>query len=484
MGLSSLKAKAINYCNKRQFGGVLEAPPLVPPTWSLFAPQSQIKSGNKLISFVPYDYQLKISELIDRHPITLIFKTRQLGITEMVASKFLHKACLNPAYFAAVISLGQGETSEISSRVREMRATAPNINFETDALTKLKVKGGGKILFRPSTESAGRSLASVSDILFDEAAFIKKIEQIYGNATASQKMVGVDARSIIVSTPNGRSNWFWQYFDSDNGDIDANQIRERIINKELPPLYYWTDKEGRCKIFIHWRAHPIYSLNDDYLEEQKKKYKLTDQLLQREYNFGLDDTDSTVFKLELITRATRGQWAEPIPGKRYVIGVDPATGGADYFVSQVWDITEKPYSLVAQLRERQTVTKSIKQTVDLTIKYRPEVVAVESNAAGAAIAESFINAMPWQRIEPVVTTSSSKRINTDRLVLLHESDSIIYPDDSFLPQEFTHFVQDEKGKREASSGWHDDTVMAAAIGLVFTEEPLSNEFNLGTIRFS
>ena len=134
-------------------------------------------------------------------------------------------------------------------------------------------------------------------------------------------MVGDKARVIIVSTPNGRANWFWQQFDRDNGDINADEIRKKIIKGDLPPFYYWVDDVGTCKIFVHHKAHPIYGHDPDYLEKVKAKYKLTDQLLQREYNFGLDDTDATVFNLELVRRATRGNWQTKLKNHKYLVVV-------------------------------------------------------------------------------------------------------------------------------------------------------------------
>jgi hypothetical protein len=480
MRLKTLKNLTANYDNDNTG---LSRPPDVPEQWEDFAPLCRIESGGKHISFNPYDYQRVLSDLIDKHQVTYVFKTRQLGITETIACKLFHKACLNSAYLSVVFSMRQEDTSAIAKRVREMRLGMPDVTFNTNSLTTLEITGGGQVLFRPSTENAGRSLASVSDILFDEAAHIEKISDIYGNATAAQQMVGDRAKVVIVSTPNGRANWFWQQFDKDNGDVDANAVRKQIIAGELPPFYWWTDEEGACKVFIHFKAHPIYGNDPDYLNKVQKKYKLTDQDLQREYNLGLDDTDATVFKGELIQRAARGTWSEPIRGHKYIIGVDPATGGADYFVTQVWDVSRKPHALVAQYRARASVTHGIEQTVTLCNKYRPVVLAVESNAAGAAIAESLSNKMRWQRVEPVVTTSMSKRINTDRLVILHEADEIVYPPDSHLPGELEHFIQDSKGRREASAGWHDDTVMAAAIALSSDadEGPRAGQ---GVIRFS
>jgi len=451
--------------------------------WQEFAAKCQIKSGAKITFFSAYDYQIELSKLIDKYQSIFIFKTRQLGITETVSCKLLHKACQNKAYNAAILSIGQSESSNIAKRVRSMTATIPTIAFASDSLTNLEINNGGRLIFRPSTESSIRSFESISDLFFDEAAFVPKIQQIYSGAIPSQSMVGASARTIVVSTPNGRASWFWEMFDSGNGDIDANQIRLEIISGKKPPFYYWIDEAGNCKVFIHYRAHPIYGNEFNFLAKIKKKYNLTDSALQREYNFGLDDSIATVFDHSLIKQATIGEWEAPQFRSKYIVGVDPATGGSDYFCAQVWDITTAPYRLVAQYRDRRSVSFGIEQVTKLCDQYRPLICAVESNAAGAAIVESLIDKMPWQEICPVHTSATSKRINTDRLVLLHETSDIQYPADSALPDELQHFLQLDTGKREAASGWHDDTVMAAAIAFAVlgkvTSEPGIREGRIG-----
>lgn len=442
----------------------------VPGNWQEFARDCQIKSGARIVSFMAYDYQIELSKLIDKYQSIWIFKTRQLGITETVSCKLLHKACQNKAYNAAVLSIGQSESSNIAKRVRSMVSTIPSVTFASDSLTNLEVNNGGRLIFRPSTESSIRSFESVSDLFFDEAAFVPKIQQIYSGAVPAQSMVGDEARTIVVSTPNGRASWFWEMFDADNGDIDANQVRLEIINGKKPPFYYWIDDAGNCKVFIHYRAHPIYGNDPEFLAKTKKKYNLIDAALQREYNFGLDESIANVFSYELIKQAAIGQWQEPQFRNKYIIGVDPATGGSDYFCAQVWDITAAPYRLVAQYRDRRSVSFGIEQVTKLCDQYHPLICAVESNAAGAAIVESLINKIPWQEICPIVTSATSKRINTDRLVLLHETSDIQYPQDSMLPEEFQHFLQTDTGKREAASGWHDDSVMAAAIAFAVLDQ--------------
>jgi hypothetical protein len=87
----------------------------------------RIRSGNKFIPFMPFDYQKVVSDLIDDYRGIMIFKTRQLGLTECISAKFLHKALLNPAYASAVLSLGQKESSNIAVRIQSMPANVKDL---------------------------------------------------------------------------------------------------------------------------------------------------------------------------------------------------------------------------------------------------------------------------------------------------------------------------------------------------------------------
>ena len=90
----------------------------LPDTWLKFANLCQIRSGSQVINFNPYQYQLKLIELIKVHHSTVIAKTRQLGITETVANYFLFKACKNPGYLGVIFSKTQSDTSNIAKRIR------------------------------------------------------------------------------------------------------------------------------------------------------------------------------------------------------------------------------------------------------------------------------------------------------------------------------------------------------------------------------
>lgn len=446
-----------------------------------FASQCRILSGKRVIPFKLYDYQIELSRLLDTYRGVVCFKTRQLGITEVLACKFLHKACLNNAYKAAVLSIGQSETSEVCLRIRSMPSQIRQVSFSTNSLTTLTIAHGGRVLFRPSTPNSLRSLASVSDILYDEAAFPKEIREIYAGATPSQDMVGDDARTAIVSTMSeeGKLSWFWEMFESSNGDVDVESRIAKVKDGTAPPFDYWVDENGWCKVLAHWKAHPVYSNIPNYLEKVKNEKKINDAKLQREYNLGIPESGGSLFVEFFINLCAVGQWRSPNRTRKYIAGVDPNFGGDDFYVCQVWDITVKPYNIVAEYRANNRSNEyNEEKTLELLDAYNPIITAVEKNSGGTIVLENLIKKRPKLRFEPVLTTATTKRINTDRLALALEFKEVGYPKEWEGVQEMRKFSM---LTRSATSG-HDDCISAWAAAWVWLDEALNEGNKINSIR--
>lgn len=444
------------------------------PGWEEFASRVAIRSGRKIIPFTPYEWQRELLEGLRTHPGCVVAKTRQVGATEFVASWLLWKAFGDPAYTAVVFSKNQEDSSDVAKRVRMMATAHPDCVLETENLKDLKLAGGGRILFKPSTPNAARGLPSVCDLFFDEAAFVDGISEIYGSALPATEMLGEEARVIVVSTPNGRNGFYWDRLNEDNGDRDVLETCRRVREGEIPPCQSWTDEGGWLKFVVHWRAHPVYSSRPDYLAGVKRRGRLTDSQLQQEYNLGFAEGAASVYPLELVERAARGIWQPLFPRARYVAAIDPNFGGGDYFTCLIFRIDIAPYSLVAEFRQnRAGKLINIDGAVRLLSPYRGGLMGltVEGNGGGNLYAADIASELPWLPTECVSTGEQNKILNTDRLLLLLERDLLIFPRDSALRREMPNFRETRSGSRRsrgAATG-HDDSVMAAA--LAFSDLP-------------
>jgi hypothetical protein len=449
----------------------------IPTEWENFAPLCKIRSGKKIIPFNPYNYQKRLSNLIDKTFGTVVTKTRQLGITETIANKFLHKACLNEGYTAVVLSKSQADTSNIARRVRLMISSLEDyIEPLDDSLTNISIKGGGRLLFRNSTINGCRGLESVSDILYDESSFVDGIEQIYDASIPSTEMVGDDARIIILSTPNGKAGFYWDKLSQDNGDKDIEQIIDLIKTGEIEPCQDWIDETGWAKMIIHWKAHPIYSQDTNYLENIQKKKKLSWATIQREYNLAFDEAEVNIFAAILVKIATIGDFKQ-LPGKPlfiakqpeeqaiYYAGLDTSNMGDDYTVFIILKYLESLMEVVAMFRDRKhTMAYNLNHIIDLLNTYNPEKTGIEvTGGTGQIYLEQLEQNFSKRKLEAIKTTGESKGIIIDRLLLAHEQEVIKYPS-GIIANEHISFRRNGR-KLEAPSGKHDDTVMGLAFAV-------------------
>ena len=152
----------------------------IPERWEDFVKLCTIRSGGQMRRFDPYQYQVLLSNLMDKRdyqgrPIECngtisVVKSRQLGCTQLVTSKFLHRASLNPAYVAMSFMRNQEDSSAIARRARQMlKGLTEYVIPDNDNVGFLKLKGLGELHFKNSNKEGSRSYDSVLDFLFDES---------------------------------------------------------------------------------------------------------------------------------------------------------------------------------------------------------------------------------------------------------------------------------------------------------------------------
>jgi Terminase RNaseH-like domain/Terminase large subunit, T4likevirus-type, N-terminal len=437
----------------------------LPKTWPDFARLCDIRSGDGVVKFDPYLFQRQVVASIEQSKTTIIAKGRQLGLTESITNYFLWKACTKPGYLAVVFSRTQSDTSNIAKRLRRMvESLAEYVTPVTDSLTDLELSSGGRILFRNSTAFGSRGLESVSDILFDEASFIEDIEEIFKSAIPTTSMLGDKARIVVLSTPNGQSGWYFDKLNNNNGTNDLLQLCEDIRTSKTDPVQIWRDEKGWNKILIHWKSHPIYGAQDDYLERVVESTGLPEADVRQEYDLSFTDSEEGVFSPILVRSATILETLEKasVDTCSYFMGIDAAAQGDDYTVGIVlkWDREKQEYSMVDIYRKRKQSTESdIFHLAELIEKYEPLAIGVETNSIGAIYLEQLKQAVPRATLKGITTTQETKLLGAGKINMLLEKGKILLPKSSPIVEEMLSFKR--KGKRmEAMQGKHDDTVMA------------------------
>jgi hypothetical protein len=475
--LSSLNKKDLDFLRKYKQEKKINTTAL-PKSWIEFCSLLTVQSGNKYVKLVPYDYQIDLYNTIESHNFTLVVKSRQMGFSMTVILIFLYKAIMNPAYKAIVFSKGQKDTSELARRMRVLVDGLQKYGIgetENNNFQNIAFKQGGNIYFLNSKPDAGRGIDSVSDIFYDEAGFVEKIDMTFENNIPSQEMVGSEARTIIGSTPNGQAGWYYQKLMSDNPENkNPLEIIEQIRNGGISPTQIWTDNAGWAKYITHWKAHPIYSQQENYLDNIARKKKVSIESVKQEYDLSFNSSASMVFLAELIktTCNLKQLDSEVREESDYYITLDTATTGKDYVVAVVFESRNDHYYQSALYRKREKPSEyHIYQVSELIDKYKPLKVGVEvTGGVGQVYLERLQIKHPDINFVRINTTGVSKPVMIERLNILLEQSKLSLLDSSMIRDEFLSFQKKEDGRMEAVGNSHDDIVMATAFLTMLIED--------------
>jgi len=410
--------------------------------WDEFAPLTWIRTSGTVKPFEPFQVQKDLIKSICENQYTIILKSRQVGASETVCSYLLCRALTEPGFSAVVFSKTATDSGALGKRIRAQAASIDDaaIEFTTESNSELSFKGLGTIYFLPATPRAARGIPSVGVLVLDEAGFLDSAESIYTAALPTMSTLGDKAKLILLSTPNGMGNMF------------AN-------------LWHGED-DGWNRQKIHYSTIPIYAKDPDWAKKTKEKAKLSERSWRQEYEMDFVASDAQVFPPELVEKACHGKLVETgYVNREYVIAVDPAAGGDDYWCSVVLDITTTPYQVVNIFRVRYKSSDwCIKQIIEQAENFSPTKVIVEKNGVGAVVSEILSKALAKYMVEPFHTNRPNKISNTDRITYFLEREELKLPRDPFY-SELLMFRQLETGDRSAGEGAHDDSVMALALAL-------------------
>ena len=185
------------------------------------------------IPFHLYPYQETTLTEFANHRYNIVLKSRQTGISTLVAGYALWKMLFNSDFNVLIIATRQEVAKNLVTKLRVMNQYLPSWlrqSAEEDNKLSLRYTNGSQIKAIASGGDAGRSEA-LSLLVFDEAAFIDKIDEIW---VSSQSTLSTGGDAIILSTPNGVGNFFHKQWE------DAEENPKSEFNT----------------IKLHWSVHP------------------------------------------------------------------------------------------------------------------------------------------------------------------------------------------------------------------------------------
>ena len=429
------------------------------------------------IPFQLFPFQEKTLTQFKDNRFNVVLKSRQTGISTLCAGFSLWKMIFNTDFNVLVIATKQEVAKNLVTKVRVMHELLPSWlkggSMEDNKLS-LRLQNGSQIKAIASSPDAGRSEA-LSLLIFDEAAFIDDIDEIWVSA---QSTLSTGGACIALSTPNGVGNWFHQtWLGAEESTNPFNTIR------------------------LHWTVHP--ERDQKWRDEQEKL--LGTKKAAQECDCDFISSGETVIEPELlmfyketyvIPPIEKGgfdgnlwKWEHADYSKSYMVVADVARGdGADYSTCHVIDIVNA--TQVAEYKGKVDTKDFGNFLVALSTEYNDALLVIENANIGWATIQQVIDRgyknlfymskdLKYIDIQHQMTnryrseekglvagfstTSKTRPLIISKLTDYFREKSIIIRSARLIDELFTFIYMN--GRAEAMKGYNDDLVMAISIGL-------------------
>ena len=411
------------------------------------------------------------------HRYNIILKSRQTGISTLTAGFSLWKMLFNDDYNVLVIATKQEVAKNLVTKVRVMNQYLPSwlkLTTVEDNKLSLRYSNGSQIKATSAAGDAGRSEA-LSLLVFDEAAFIDKIEEIWISA---QSTLSTGGSAIILSTPNGVGNFFHKtWVGSEEGTNGFNNIR------------------------LHWTVHP--ERDQSWRDEQETLLGPKGAAQECDCDF-ISSGDSVIepqilqFYKETYVQeplektgfdGNLWKWQFPDYTKSYMVVADVARGdSSDYSAAHVIDVEDSEQ--VAEYRGKLDTKDFGNFLVALATEYNNALLVIENANIGWATIQQVIDrnypnlyymskdlkyvdvenqfsnkyrAQDRGMVAGFSTTSRTRPLIISKLEEYVREKSIIIRSIRTIEELFTFIWMN--GRAEAMRGYNDDLTMSLAISL-------------------
>lgn len=433
-----------------------------------------------------YNYQEKALETFQIKDRTIVLKGRQIGLSTVVACYSLWMMIFHKDKNVLVIATKQDTAKNLITKVRFAFDNLPpwlQVPCIENNKLSLRFKNGSQIKASSSSGDAGRSEA-VSLLVLDEAAFIKNADDIW---TAAQATLSTGGKAIIISTPNGIGNFFYEKY------IEGVEYKD----KDRDGVFY--------PIKLDWSVHP----ERDAKWRETQGQILGEQKARQEFDAEFLGSGNTVidgdviefynqtYKREPILKRGPGGdvwvWENPNYNTSYIVVADVARGEnseeGDYSACHIIDATS--CAQVAEYKGRIPTVDFGNLLVGLATEYNDALLVVENSSIGWStittilsrqyknlfymtddikyldpdeIPDNNLNRKDRKSIAGFTTSRRTRPLIISKLDEYMRSKTVIIRSERTITELLT-FVWLNGKPQAASEKYHDDLIMSLAIGL-------------------
>ena len=446
-----------------------------------------LDNGKQKIKLYDAQKQMLLNMVSNRFTVNLA--SRQSGKSTLLTIFVLWMVCFNDDHRAAIVANKETTAINIFKRVRMAYEQLPNYlkpGVKDYGKTGMTLGNDSSIVVSTTTATSIRG-ESLSTLAIDEVAFIEShfLEDFWSSVIPAISS-GKKTKILLVSTPNGVANKFYEIFSgAENGKLPS--WKSARID--------WWDRPGRDE---RWKTEQIQLLGSE------------ERFLQEFGNIFLDNASSAVgasvlerFKIEKkepIWTSLDGEYLVfeyPNPKCLYVVGVDVSEGiGRAASVAQILNVTDlqniKQAAVFSSSKIEPYHFANKLSTIGQSWGLPP--ILIERNNCGAQVIDALFYNHNYEKIVSYNKISEQDKYNRTRNmgVLSHTNirfDGIqnmrywvnhlqtVHINDTQTISEFETFVRFPNGVfRKKSEAFFDDRVMSLVWALFVLESEICQQF--------
>jgi hypothetical protein len=442
------------------------------------------------ITFNLYPFQEMTLEQIKKHRFNIILKSRQMGISTLVAAYALWCMLFRNDFNVLVIATRQDVARNLVKKVQVMHDSLPVwLRRKTTNKNRLSISfdNGSEIKAVSSSSDAARSEA-LSLLIIDECAFIDNADDIW---TSAQMTLATGGDAILLSTPNGVGNLFHRLW------VKAEEGRAEEGLDLFNPIR------------LNWDLHP----ERDETWRRQQDEQLGPRQAAQECDCDFISSGHTVVEGEVLKwyedtyvqdpvekRGLGGDywvWRTVDYSRQYMVVADVARGdGADYSGFHVLDI--ETLEQVAEYKGQMGTREYGNFLVEVATSYNDAVLVIDNKNIGwdtvqQVLDRGYRNLFYSDRNDPYLdenihirknmdlkdkkdkvpgftTTSRNRPVMISKLETYLRERIPILRSKRLLNELFV--FKWINGRAEAANSYNDDLVMALAMALFVRETAL------------
>ena len=436
-----------------------------------------------------YEAQKRVLRSFVRERNVIVCSSRQIGKSTMLTVFSLWMVCFTEDYRAAIVANKETTAINIFKRIRLAYEQLPNYikpGVKDYGKTGMTLGNDSSILVSTTTATSIRG-DSLNCVLLDEAAYIEShlLEDFWSSVIPTISS-GKNSKILVVSTPNGIGNKFYEIYSGAESGKLTKWKSERID---------WWDVPGRDE---EWKQMQIELLGSE------------DKFLEEFNNAFLDDAASAVGAL--IIEQFKKNKKDPIwtsedgeytifefPNKNnlYVIGVDVGEGiGRASSVAQVLDVTDLQNIKQAAVFGSSTIEPYhfANKLNKICFSWGIPPMLIERNNCGAQVIDALYHNHKYEKIVSYSKISEQDKYNKTRNlgVLSHTNvrfDGVqnmrywinhlqtVCINDSSTISEFETFVRFPNGVyKKRNENYFDDRIMALVWALFILQTEICQQY--------